>query len=133
MDVILLFIIGSIISYYKDTIILNKKVLIFVLLCFCMLLIIMRDFYIFKFIFSILIFISLFNVSIKFINIGGMSYLLHLYHAPIIVISYPILSLYFFNNVILVLLQFFISLIILHIIYKILKYYNFNIILGNRE
>ena len=133
VDVILLFIVGSIISYFKNKIILNKKVLIFVLLSMCILLVFMKNFHILKFILPILIFISLFNVKIKFINIGGMSYLLHLYHAPVIVVSYSILSLYFSNDVIMVLLQFFISLIILYIVYKILKYYNFNIIIGNRE
>ena len=92
-----------------------------------------KDFYILKFIFSILIFIYLFNIEIKFINIGGFSYLLHLYHSPIIVISYPILSLYFSNDVIMVLLQFFISIIILYIIHKLIKYYNFEIIIGNRK
>ena len=133
IDIILLFISGVTISYFKNKVILNKKILMFTLLSICVFLMLIKDFYILKFIFSILIFISLFNIEIKFINIGGFSYLLHLYHSPIIVISYPILSLYFSNDVIMVLLQFFISIIILYIIHKLIKYYNFEIIIGNRK
>ena len=123
VDIILLFIVGSVISHFKNRIILNKKILIFVLLLMCTWLAYMKNFHILKFIVSILIFISLFNVKINFINIGGISYLLHLYHAPVIVVSHSILLLCFSNYVIIVLLQFFISLIFIYIQYKILLVY----------
>ena len=133
IDIILLFVTGSIISYYKNEIILNNKMISLFLLVVCVLLLLIKEFYTLKFIFPILIFIFLFNREIKFINIGGLSYLLHLYHAPIIVISYPILSFYFANDVILVLLQFLLSIFIVYVMYKFINYYNLNIVIGYRK
>ena len=45
-----------------------------------------------KFPVAFLIFILTIDLNFKFINTGRYSYLLHLYHSPIMVISYPVIT-----------------------------------------
>ena len=132
MDVILLFVCGWIISTLKIYIYEKQKILINILFLVCFFLIFTKELYILKFFSAILIFILLFNVKIKFYNVGGFSYLLHLYHVPIIVLIHPILLKYFSNDVIIVLLQFFITVFTLYVTHRLLKYYRIGIITGHR-
>jgi len=132
IDVIILFICGWFISFTKKEIVNKKYFIISFLLFLTIFCISIQQYYIIKYIISNLIFLFLFNYNMSFIKVGGYSYLLHLYHSPIIVIIYPILSYFFRNQILLVLLQFIIPVLILYFVHKILKYYNISFITGGR-
>ena len=132
IDVIILFICGWFISSTKKQIVSNKNIIISLLLFLSISCISLQQYDFMKFIISNLIFLFLFNINMSFINVGGYSYLLHLYHSPIIVIIYPILLHFFKNEILLVFLQFIFPILIIYFVYKILKYYNISVITGGR-
>ena len=132
MDVISLFIIGWIIAIFKDYLGNRKFFLSLALISLILLSLYFQLFFPIKFLFAILIFLLFFNKKIEFFNIGGYSYLLHLYHAPIIVITYPLLSFYIKGQVALVLFQFFTPVVSVLCIYRVLKSQNIKVFTGGR-
>lgn len=121
-DIAFLFILGILYAKFYERI--NKYVLFATV--FIITLIIGFKFNEFlKFPISFLIFISLLNLNLKFYNTGRFSYLLHLYHSPIIVITYPILNIYIKNPVINVLTQISIAVILILFLFVITKKYSF--------
>lgn len=72
---------------------------------------------------SFLIFVIAIDINFKFCNTGRYSYLLHLYHTPIIIISYPIYSMFINNALLLVFAQIIIALIVVFIIFLLTKKY----------
>ena len=70
-----------------------------------------------KHLMSILFFIVILAVNLNFKNVGGFTYLLHLYHSPIIVFVYPIISYYFSNQLVLVIYQIILSIIFIYALY----------------
>ena len=87
----------------------------------------------FKHLISILFFIGILNVNLNFKNVGGFTYLLHLYHSPIIVFVYPIISYYFSNQLVLVICQIVLSIIFIYILYFLTRKITFlKLISGQR-
>lgn len=87
----------------------------------------------FKHLISILFFIGILNVNLNFKNVGGFTYLLHLYHSPIIVFVYPIISDYFSNQLVLVIYQIILSIIFIYILYFLTRKITFlKLISGQR-
>lgn len=70
---------------------------------------------------SILFFIGILTVNLNFKNVGGFTYLLHLYHSPIIVFVYPIISYYFSNQIVLVICQIILSIIFIYAFYLLTR------------
>lgn len=68
-----------------------------------------------------LLFLLCLEIKVKFIKTGAYTYLLHLYHFPIMVFSYPILSLFIENGVINVILQILISMVSIFLLYKLTR------------
>lgn len=64
-----------------------------------------------------LLFLLSLEIKVKFIKTGAYTYLLHLYHSPIMVFSYPILSLFIDSEVINVVLQILISMSSIYLLY----------------
>ena len=60
-------------------------------------------------------------MNVKFFNVGGYTYLLHLYHSPVIVFIYPLLSNYISNIYLLVLLQIILSIITVYLLFLITR------------
>lgn len=86
-----------------------------------------------KFPVSFLIFILLIDVKLNFYKTGRFSYLLHLYHSPIIVISYPLLSLFIENPIIKIIAQITTALVFVFVFFMITKKFNFlKILSGGR-
>ena len=82
---------------------------------------------------SILFFIGILTVNLNFKNVGGFTYLLHLYHSPIIVFVYPIISYYFSNQVVLVICQIILSIIFIYALYLLTRKVTFlKVISGQR-
>lgn len=130
MDVASLFLIGCLYAYFKN--LLDKKILIGALLIAT---IFVGVYFIdlLKFPLSFLIFILLIDIQFKFFNTSRYSYLLHLYHSPIIVISYPILRMYIDNWLLLIIIQIIVALLGAYLLYAISRKYKIlGIVSGGR-
>lgn len=129
-----MFSIGAIIAIYYKYILQHKSkiiTLIFLgtLLCFYY----SKDIIVLKYPLAVLIFIFCASIKISFINVGAYTYLLHLYHSPIMVVSYPILAKYIANPTLNVIAQITVSIVsawILHLAIK--RYKKLKFICGGR-
>lgn len=74
-----------------------------------------------KYFFSIFLFVSLIDLPIKFFKTGGYTYLLHLYHAPIIVATLPVVNAFVPNVYLKVVAQILIGLAFSYIIFLITR------------
>ncbi|TDS49977.1 acyltransferase family protein [Myroides indicus] len=119
IDIPLLFLAGIGIAYFSDFIIAYKKAIILALLILITALFLFqtKEIDTLKYPFSLFLFILIFNQKIKFYNVGAFSYLLHLYHAPFIVILYPILSFFITNAVLNAFMQIVLSIAFVYILY----------------
>lgn len=127
LDIAFLFLIGCLYAKFKDTFEKNKMIIITVITSFVI------GFYFsdyIKFPISFLIFILLIDVQFTFFNTGRFSYLLHLYHSPFIVVSYPILTLFIQNIILKIIAQIIVALIFVYILFLITKKYKFLTILS---
>ncbi len=130
LDVAFLFLIGVLYSKYHNKI--DKKTLI---ITSVILSIILGFFYVdfLKFPIAFLIFILLIDIQIKFYNTGRFSYLLHLYHSPIIVISYPILTTFIEDPILKIVAQIAMALLLVYVFFLVTKKYDFlKILSGGR-
>lgn len=121
----IMFSIGAIIAiYYKYILQYKNKIiaLIFLgtLLCYFYY---SKDIIVLKYPLAVLIFIFCSSIKISFINVGAYTYLLHLYHSPIMVVSYPILVKYIANPTLNVIAQITISIVSVWILHLVIKRY----------
>lgn len=121
-DIAALFIIGIIFAHLKAR--LNQKWLIFFTIITIPIFWIWFFDYL-KFPISFLIFIVSVDMDFKFINSGRYSYLLHLYHAPIMVVTYPILDAFLDNSIIKILAQIIIAIAFVYFLFLITKRFEF--------
>ena len=117
-EILALFIVGIMISKY-----LNNKTRKYFQLVLLILLPLSYYFYgpIMKHLISIFIFVSIININVKFFNVGGYTYLLHLYHSPVIVFIYPLLSNYISDTYMLVILQIILSISTVYLLFLITR------------
>ena len=117
-EILALFVIGIVISKY-----LNVKNQKYIQLTLLILLFLSYSFYepFMNHIISIFIFVSIININVKFFNVGGYTYLLHLYHSPVIVFIYPLLSNYISNIYLLVVLQIILSIVMVYLLFLITR------------
>ena len=117
-EILVLFVVGIVVSKY-----LNNKNQKYTQLMLLILVFLAYLFYepIMKHLISIFIFVSIINMNVKFFNVGGYTYLLHLYHSPVIVFIYPLLSNYISNIYLLVLLQIILSIITVYLLFLITR------------
>lgn len=130
MDVAFLFTIGLLYAKFEEKI--DKK---WILISNLIVLIIISIWFVdyLKFPISFLIFVSVLDLNIKLFNTGRYSYLLHLYHSPIIVITYPILNTYIDNTYIKLFAQIFIAVFFVFLLFLITKKIKFlKILSGGR-
>lgn len=130
LDVAFLFLIGCLYAMFGER--LKKKVLVIITVIITALIGIFFTTYL-KFPSAFLIFILLIDLKFKFFNTGKFSYLLHLYHSPIIVISYPLLSLYIEHPLLKITAQIVTALIVVYGLFLITKRFKFlKILTGGR-
>lgn len=122
-DILVLFLVGITIAKFEFQLLKPKiKQIIIVLLTIISLFFIFKtDVATYKYPLALLIFIFVLNLKIKFYNVGSYSYLLHLYHSPIIVCAYPLLQKISNNELLLVLLQVIIAFSCTYLLYKITR------------
>ena len=70
---------------------LNKNILLSICGLSVVVVVLFFDAYL-KFPVALLLFMLTVDLKIKYLNTGRFSYLLHLYHSPIMVITYPVIS-----------------------------------------
>lgn len=129
-DVAFLFIIGLIFAHLKER--LNQKLLFFSTIITTLIIGFWFSDYL-KFPVSFLIFIIAIDLDFKFFNTGGYSYLLHLYHAPIIVITYPVINALVDNPLLNILIQIIIAIVAVYVLFQYTKRYKFlKILSGGR-
>ncbi len=86
-----------------------------------------------KYAVSLFLFVIIIQLNFKFFDTGGYSYLLHLYHSPIMVISFPLISKFVENPLLNVFLQISISFIVVFLLFKLtIKFPKLKILSGNR-
>ena len=130
LDIAVLFIIGLLFGHFKKSV--NKNLLISITFVVLILILFFLPGYL-KFPISFLIFISVIDFEFNFYNTGRYSYLLHLYHSPIMVVSYPFLNSLIDNMLLKVLLQIFISFSFVYLLYiATTKFKRMRILSGGR-
>ena len=87
VDIMLLFAVGVVISKYAAFIKKNYLYLIFLLAISSIIAFIKTPIDVYKYPLAFLFFMIMLQVQIKFYNVGAFTYLLHLYHSPIIVFT----------------------------------------------
>ena len=129
-EILYLFIIGLITAKYSEK--LGKSAIILIIVIFWLPLFYFNIAEV-KHLLSILFFIGILTVNLNFKNVGGFTYLLHLYHSPIIVFVYPIVSYYFSNQLVLVISQIILSIIFIYVLYFLTRKITFlKLISGQR-
>ena len=129
-EILYLFVIGLITAKYSEK--LGKSAIILIIAIFWLPLFYFNIAEI-KHLLSILFFIGILSVNLNFKNVGGFTYLLHLYHSPIIVFVYPIISYYFSNQLVLVISQIILSIIFIYALYFLTRKITFlKLISGQR-
>ena len=130
LDVAALFIIGLLFGHFKKSI--NKNLVITITSIVFILISIFSPDYL-KFPISFLIFILVIDFEFNFYNTGRFSYLLHLYHSPIMVVSYPILNLLIDNMLLKVFLQILIAISFVYLLFiATTKFKRLRILSGGR-
>jgi hypothetical protein len=117
-DILIMFILGGIYARYQKEIKTNYLMIISI---FCVLL-----FYVFwveflKYPLACLIFIAMIDLKFKFYKTGRFSYLLHLYHSPIIVVTFPLLQNYVTNPILSILSQLLIAIVCCYLLFLLTK------------
>lgn len=85
-----------------------------------------------KYIIAVMFFINVVTIKFKFIKTGAYTYLLHLYHCPVMVFAFPLLHAVYPNPAFEALSQIALSILICYCIYLFMKKFNIGIIAGNR-
>ena len=88
-DIAFLFVSGIIYAMVSER--LNKNILLSICGLSIVVVVLFFDAYL-KFPVALLLFMLTVDLKIKYLNTGRFSYLLHLYHSPVMVITYPVIS-----------------------------------------
>lgn len=87
IDIMLLFVVGVLISKYASFIKKNYFYILIFLATSSIIAFLKTPIDIYKYPMAFLLFMIILHIKIKFYNVGAFTYLLHLYHSPIIVVS----------------------------------------------
>ncbi|MDF2456846.1 MAG: hypothetical protein K0R51_2839 [Cytophagaceae bacterium] len=120
-DVLYLFIGGALVANFEHSILHYKKYWIIGLSILTLILYATTEISIYKYGLSLLLFISVFNIHIQFYNVGAFTYILHLYHSPVIVASYPLVKRITDNSIMSVLYQVLIALCVATLLFFITR------------
>jgi len=130
VDILVLFIIGNAFSMFREYF--NKYILTIALTVLAAFLFIFNYTFLLKYTIVVLLFINVMRLKIDFVKTGGFTYLLHLYHSPIIVFLFPLVNELVENSYLKVFLQIFLVLTIITSGHLILKKLNIRFLTGGR-
>ena len=134
-DILALFLCGAFIANIRDMVEIHCRRIILTGLIVSLIFIYFTDMNVYKYPVAIFIFMIFINIKTKiwFSNIGGFSYLLFLYHSPIIVGIFPVLSLFVANPYLNVASQIVIAITTCFVMHLFLrKYKKLRILTGGR-
>lgn len=131
-DIAALFLIGFMINKYRfdnaSYVMKNSIGIPLVILSFLF----FQEYQLYKYAIAILFFLNIINIKFRFKRTGPYTYLLHLYHSPVIVFTFPLLSMLYLHPYLLAAAQILFAVATCYIMYLILKRLNLTIIYGNR-
>lgn len=118
-DILVLFLAGMAVARYETQLMLPKiKIAILSILALLSVILILKtDITVYKYPVALFVFLSVIHLNIKFYNVGSYSYLLHLYHSPIIVATFPIVHKITQNNIYSVVIQIAISFLLVYVLH----------------
>lgn len=117
-DIVYLFIVGCLYGYSEKMI--SKRVgLGLIILTSIISWFYLKSF--FPYLVSVFVFYLVIDIRIKFLKVGSFTYLLHLYHSPIMIATFPVINHFITNNYINVILQIVISIVIVLGLTQIIK------------
>ncbi len=122
IDVVMLFILGILYAKYNKHI--KKSLILLISVTLSIIFFFYWPYYL-KLPFSLLLFALVIDLDFNFYNTGRYSYLLHLYHSPIMVISYPIYSLYVKDEILTIILQIITAIVVVYCLFLLTKKYAF--------
>lgn len=96
-DIGLFFLVGILVARCESFLLKYKWIVVALLVCLSVIGFVINIDYA-KFFISPLAFLLCMDMKVRFWNIGSYTYLLHLYHSPIIVFSYPIIAHFVYNE-----------------------------------
>lgn len=120
-DIVLLFSAGLLISMFIDFFLRNKNQILLFMLVVSLVLIWFTTLDTYRYAVALFVFLLVFRQNIRFYNVGAFSYLLHLYHAPIIILVVSVISKFVQNMVLSVLLQVLLSVFVAYILYLLTR------------
>lgn len=122
-DILVLFLAGMAVARYETQLVLPKVkiVLLSVLALLSVILILKTDITLYKYPVALFLFLSVIHLNIKFYNVGSYSYLLHLYHSPIIVATFPIVQKITQNDVYSIVIQIVIAFLLVYVLHLITR------------
>ena len=130
-DILILFLVGVAYSKFKNQI--NHWIFTIALtLSYIIILIFYPGIYWGRHLVAIILFINIIKINFKFIKTGGYTYLLHLYHTPIIVFSYPFIVLFTTNIYLRVVFQILLPVVLIFLGYLLIRNTKFAFINGGR-
>jgi hypothetical protein len=130
LDIVVLFVIGIVYAKYEHFC--AKQALIIIALIISIAVGVWFTEYL-KFSVSFLFFVSIVDLQIKFWKTGRYTYLLHLYHSPIIVLTYPFVNSYVESVALSIFTQILIAIVAVYLLYLITKKFKFlEILSGGR-
>ena len=131
-EIPIMFLVGILISHFDEFISKYKKYFIaFFIISSVVLGFVAFDY--FRVVSPVLIFLLVYKLNIRFWNVGGFTYILHLYHAPVMVAVYPIICIFVVNDYLTVPLQIFLGFLFSYTLYLMTRKINFlKILSGGR-
>ncbi|TRW21526.1 hypothetical protein FMM05_19920 [Flavobacterium zepuense] len=86
----------------------------------------------YRYLIALLLFINIVGLKFKFVHTGAFTYMLHLYHAPVIVFLYPLLHLLHLPPWAEALLQIALAIALCSVLFGIVKKLKLGFVVGNR-
>ena len=132
-DVVFLFFCGVILSRFRDSFEAHANRVVGLLLLSVATALLYDWIWILKFLICIMIFFLSYRIRVRFFRVGGLSYLLHLYHAPVIVVLHPLVSRFAVSELMGVAIQFTLTVSIVCVAHLLLKRLNVTFLTGGRS
>lgn len=130
-DILVLFIFGVMFSRQQEFFLHKKWILVILLAAAGALLVYYQSIYA-RHAIATLLFLLMIDWKVRFVNVGGYTYTLHLYHSPVIVVAYPLLLKVTQNPYLLVLLQLSIAYTFCFVLYWAIKHFRLDFVIGGR-
>ena len=130
-DILVLFLIGVFIARNSDWIQKNKwQIMLIILLAGAVF--VKADLVYIRHALSIVLFILVIEMKVVFLNVGAYSYTLHLYHSPIVVVTYIFANQFIDNPYLLIVVQLVVAYLGCYLLLRLIQRFKLGFIIGYR-